>query len=192
MNTRLQWFRMLLLSLPVAVIVGCSTDQTKENAENAAGGVGGTAGGMGISSDRNPNGTQLNGGREYNPEDRMGGAFDDPANPLSKRIIYFDYDHTEIRPEYQDIIVSHASYLAKNQKTSVILEGHTDERGSREYNLALGERRAQAVRQIMQLNGAAPNQLEVVSYGEERPAAMGHEESTWQQNRRVEIVYRRQ
>ena len=198
MNTRLHWFRILLLALPTAGIVGgCATDQTKNSAESAAEG-GSTAG---IHSDGSLSGTGLDGEGNrksehvYNPEDKMGttfgSEFDDPATLLSKRVIYFDYDHTDIRPEYQAIISAHANYLARNQKTAVILEGHTDERGSREYNLALGERRAQTVRQIMQLN-AAPNQIEAVSYGEERPASIGHEESAWQVNRRVEIVYRRQ
>ncbi|CAK0768968.1 Peptidoglycan-associated lipoprotein [Gammaproteobacteria bacterium] len=194
MSIRLQWFRMLLLTLPVALIIGCSTDQTKESAEGAADGssVASGADGTGIGSGSNLGGTRLGADRVYNPEDRMGGSFDDPSNPLSKRIIYFDYDHSDVRPEYQAIIASHAAFLAKTPKSSMILEGHTDERGSREYNLALGERRAQAVRQIMQLNGAAPSQLEVVSYGEERPAAAGHDESGWQLSRRVELVYRRQ
>jgi len=193
MSTRLRWFRMLLLVLPVAAIIGCSTDQTKESAEGANGtGPGGSAEGTGIGAGSNFGATGVGTDRVYNPEDRMGGGFDDPVNPLSKRIIYFDYDHSEVRPEYQSVIASHAAFLAKNPKSGVILEGHTDERGSREYNLALGERRAQTVRQLMQLNGAAPNQLEVVSYGEERPASIGHEESAWQSSRRVEIVYRRQ
>ncbi|CAK0750441.1 Peptidoglycan-associated protein [Gammaproteobacteria bacterium] len=196
----IQWFRILFLALPVVVIVGCSTDQTKENAESAAVGVGGTGGGetTGIGENANLSATDLAGvnksERVYNPEDRMtesfGKEFDDPATLLSKRVIYFDYDNTDVSLEYQPIISAHAGYLAKNPKITVILEGHTDERGSREYNLALGERRAQIVRQFMQLN-VAPNQLEVVSYGEERPASIGHEEAAWRLNRRVEIVYRR-
>ena len=116
---------------------------------------------------------------------------DDPANPLSKRIIYFDYDRSEIRPEYQEIILAHGAYLAGHPDTVVVLEGNTDERGSREYNIALGDRRAQSVRRLLLFQGAADKQIEVVSYGEEKPVAEGHDEAAWAQNRRVELVYKR-
>jgi len=192
------WSRLLILSCPL-VIFGCTIEQTHESSEIGILGESGT--GIGVGSDTTGGGREIgaptgNYPQEpiYTPEDRMGTTFgkefDDPSTDLSKRIIYFDYDNTDVRAEDQSILMAHASYLAKNPKTSLILEGHTDERGSREYNLALGERRAQAVRQYMQLN-VAPNQIEIVSYGEERPAAIGHEESAWQLNRRVEIVYRR-
>jgi peptidoglycan-associated lipoprotein len=186
----------MLLALSTAVIVGCAADQTKESAESTLNG-GNTAG---IGADGNLSGTELDGGRSiksevvYDPDDKMspafGKEFDDPSTFLSKRVIYFQYDTTDVSAEYQPIVLAHANYLARNPNISVLLEGHTDERGSREYNLALGERRAQSVRQLMQLT-ALPNQLEVVSYGEERPTTMGHDESAWQLNRRVEIVYRR-
>jgi peptidoglycan-associated lipoprotein len=168
-------------------MVGCPTTQTKEGTEGTAGGAESAGYGTGVG----PEGTELGAGHVYGPTDSMGGAFDDPASPLSKRVLYFDFDRSDVRPEYQPIIAAHADYLARHPKAAVILEGHTDERGSREYNLALGERRSQAVRQLMQL-GASPNQMEVVSYGEERPAALGHDESAWQLNRRVEILYRSQ
>ena len=116
---------------------------------------------------------------------------DDPANPLSKRIIYFDYDRSEIRPEFQEIILAHGAYLAGHPDTVVVLEGNTDERGSREYNIALGDRRAQSVRRLLLFQGAADKQIEVVSYGEEKPVAEGHDEAAWAQNRRVELVYKR-
>lgn len=193
MNIKIRRLRTLLFVLPVVVMVGCATDTTKENTENTA------DRGVGIGSGRDLSGKELPNGagkseRVYAPEDRMGetfgGDFDNPATLLSKRVIYFNYDNTDVSSEYLPIITAHANYLAQKPKIAIILEGHTDERGSREYNLALGERRAQAVRQMMQLN-VAPNQIEVVSYGEERAAAMGHEESAWRLNRRVEIVYRR-
>jgi peptidoglycan-associated lipoprotein len=114
---------------------------------------------------------------------------DDPNSPLSKRIIYFAYDSSEIQPEYRSIIEAHAQYLAANPNVVLSLEGHTDERGSREYNLALGERRAQAVKEQMMVLGAAASQLRTISYGEERPVAEGHDEAAWSQNRRVELVY---
>lgn len=119
-----------------------------------------------------------------------GHELDNPASLLSQRVIYFDYDSSAIREEDRQIIAAHAAYLAANPGAVVVLEGHADERGSREYNIALGERRAKAVRQLLLFQGAADRQLETVSYGEERPVAQGHDEAAWQQNRRVEIVYR--
>ena len=108
---------------------------------------------------------------------------------LAKRTIYFDFDSSEIRGEGTDIVAAHAKYLATRGGIKVRLEGHTDERGSREYNIGLGERRAQAVRRALMLQGAQDVQLSTVSYGEERPAAAGSDESAWTKNRRVEIVY---
>lgn len=108
---------------------------------------------------------------------------------LSRRVIYFDFDSSEIRGEGTEIVAAHARYLANNPNLKVRLEGHTDERGSREYNIGLGERRAQAVRRALMLQGASETQLSTVSYGEERPSAAGSDESAWAQNRRVEIIY---
>jgi len=110
------------------------------------------------------------------------------AAARAARTIYFDFDSSEIRPEYASVIASHARRLASNVTLTVRLEGHTDERGSREYNIALGERRAQAVRRALLLQGAGENQVATVSYGEERPAVDGMTEEAWAENRRVEIV----
>jgi len=106
-------------------------------------------------------------------------------------IIYFDYDRAEIKPEYVPIIAAHAKYLNGNPNRRVRLEGHTDERGSREYNIGLGERRAQAVRRALMLQGVTEAQITTVSYGEERPAVLGSDESAYAKNRRVEFVYSR-
>jgi len=114
---------------------------------------------------------------------------DDAAGPLSKRIIYFLYDSSEVRPEYLPVVNSHAGYLAAHPDKSLVLEGHADERGSPEYNIALGEQRAKAVAQLMRLQGVGDRQLQIVSFGEEKPQAYGHDDSAWQQNRRVEIYY---
>jgi peptidoglycan-associated lipoprotein len=111
------------------------------------------------------------------------------AGLLGRRVVYFDYDRAEIRADGTEIVAAHAKYLASNPGTHIRLEGHTDERGTREYNIGLGERRAQAVRRAMLLQGAAEGQITTVSYGEERPAAAGSDESAWALNRRVEIVY---
>jgi len=114
---------------------------------------------------------------------------EEPNTPLSKRVIYFVYDSSEVQPEYLTIINNHANYLTSNKAASVVLEGHGDERGSPEYNVALGEQRARAVAKLMKLKGVADNQIQLVSYGEEMPAVTGHDENAWQQNRRVEITY---
>jgi peptidoglycan-associated lipoprotein len=108
---------------------------------------------------------------------------------LARRIIYFDFDSSEIKGEGSAIVAAHSHYLSSNPNVRVRLEGHTDERGSREYNIGLGERRAQAVRRALLLQGATESQLSTVSYGAERPAAAGSNEAAWSQNRRVEIVY---
>ena len=115
---------------------------------------------------------------------------DDPASPLSNRTIYFDFDSSEVRAADRGHIEAHAVYLADNSTAYITLEGHADERGSREYNLALGERRANAVRQLMTLLGASGAQIRIVSFGEERAAVEGHNESAWALNRRAEIIYR--
>ena len=104
-------------------------------------------------------------------------------------IIYFDYDRAEIKPEFVAIVTAHAKYLNLNAANKVRLEGHSDERGSREYNIGLGERRAQAVRRALMLQGVAEAQISTVSYGEERPAVAGSDEQAYAANRRVEIVY---
>lgn len=105
-------------------------------------------------------------------------------------VVYFEFDSSEIRADFNDMLAAHGSYLASNPNVSVRLEGHADERGSREYNIGLGERRAQAVRRILLLQGAAADQLSTVSYGEERPAVIGSDEEAYRLNRRVELVYR--
>ena len=116
-------------------------------------------------------------------------ALDDPSSPLSKRVIYFMYDSSDVQPDYVSVINAHANYLASNPGKSVVLEGHADERGSSEYNIALGEQRAKSVAKMMKLQGVNDGQMQIVSFGEEKPAVPGHDESAYQQNRRVEIAY---
>ena len=116
-------------------------------------------------------------------------ALNDPTSPLAVRIIYFDYDSSNIRSDANDTLSAHAAFLAANPTLGVTLEGHTDERGSREYNLALGERRALAVRRQLVLFGASAGQIRTVSYGKERPAVDGRDERAYALNRRVELVY---
>lgn len=121
------------------------------------------------------------------------GSDDDAAGPqgglLAKRIIYFDFDSSDIKGEGNDVVAAHSKYLSGHATTRVRLEGNTDDRGSREYNIGLGERRAQAVRRALLLQGATEAQIATVSYGAERPAVVGNDEAAWSKNRRVEIVY---
>ena len=115
--------------------------------------------------------------------------FDNPESLLSKRVIYFDFDKSTVRPEYRGIVSAHSAYAAANSTARVTLEGHADERGTREYNLGLAERRGNSVSGLMSAQGARGSQLTVVSYGEERPSCRVSEEDCWAMNRRVEIVY---
>jgi peptidoglycan-associated lipoprotein len=121
------------------------------------------------------------------------GSDDEAAGPqaglLAKRVVYFDFDSSEVKGEGTDVVAAHAKYLASHGSTRVRLEGNTDDRGSREYNIGLGERRAQAVRRALLLQGATEVQVTTVSYGAERPAVVGNDEGAWAKNRRVEIVY---
>ncbi|MDP6994135.1 MAG: peptidoglycan-associated lipoprotein Pal [Woeseiaceae bacterium] len=104
-------------------------------------------------------------------------------------VIYFDFDQSELRAEYSDVLQRHANNLATDGRAQIRLEGHADERGSREYNIGLGERRSQSVRRLLLIQGASADQISTVSFGEERPAAFGSDEESYQMNRRVEIKY---
>jgi peptidoglycan-associated lipoprotein len=113
----------------------------------------------------------------------------DAAAARARNVIYFDFDKSEIKPEFADLVTTAAKNLASHSAMKVKLEGHTDERGTREYNIGLGERRAQAVRRALMLQGAAEGQITTVSFGAERPAVEGDDEAAWSQNRRVEFNY---
>lgn len=179
-------FLMLLIMLLAAC--GGQSGTTQEDGppdEQAAVGAGG-AGTSSMGADG------LGEGSRFGDEGAMAG--DDVVGPtasLKNRVVYFDFDRSEILPEYRELLDQHARYLVDNPAAQVRLEGHTDEKGSREYNIGLGERRAQSVRQIMMLQGVTAGQLSTVSYGEERPAVLGSDEEAWALNRRVELVYSR-
>jgi peptidoglycan-associated lipoprotein len=115
--------------------------------------------------------------------------FDNSESLLSKRVIYFDFDKSEVKSEYRSIVAAHAAYVSAHGSARVTLEGHADERGTREYNLGLGERRGNSVSGLLSAAGAMGSQLDTVSYGEERPVCRVSDENCWWQNRRVEIVY---
>ncbi|HUL55812.1 MAG TPA: peptidoglycan-associated lipoprotein Pal [Usitatibacter sp.] len=112
-----------------------------------------------------------------------------PDQLLAKRSVYFDFDSNAVKDEYRGMIQAHSRFLADNRDKKARIEGNCDERGSREYNLALGQRRAEAVKKIMVVLGVADGRIETVSYGEEKPVAMGHDEAAWAQNRRADIKY---
>ena len=114
----------------------------------------------------------------------------DPKSKLSQRSIYFDLDKYEVKDEYKDLVAAHAKYLVANKGFKVLLQGNTDERGSREYNLSLGQKRAEAVKRSLSLLGVKEDQIESVSLGEEKPKNPGHDEAAWSENRRADILYK--
>ncbi len=118
-----------------------------------------------------------------------GEFIDDPSAGELGMVIYFDFDSSEVRPQDQELVSRHAMQISEKSSARVRLEGHADERGSREYNIGLGERRSQAVRQMLMIQGVSTSQISTVSFGEERPASFGSSESDYAQNRRVEIKY---
>jgi len=118
-----------------------------------------------------------------------GNPLRDPNNILSKRSVFFDYDSNSVKDEYRGLVQAHSRYLADKRDTNIRIEGNCDERGSREYNLALGQRRAEAVKKVMTVLGVTDARIETVSYGEEKPLAQGHDEQSWSQNRRADIKY---
>ncbi len=158
---------LVFISLPL-LLVACSDQSVREA------GVGGQGGGLVTSG---------LGGPAQAP------GFNDPNSPLSRRVIYFDYESSNIKPEFVEVLRAQARYIATTPKAKVTLEGHTDERGTREFNLALAEDRANAVRRFLRAEGAAESQVGIVSFGEEKPAQRGQGEQFWALNRRVELVY---
>lgn len=168
-------YKLLVVSLFFALLAGCASqdipdpdrDDSVYGSEDGANtdGMGGSGLGGGEAIDYDPTGGELT------------------------NIIYFEFDSSELRPEDTDVVARHAMQLANDTRLSVRLEGHADERGSREYNIGLGERRSQTVRRLLLIQGASASQISTVSFGEERPAAMGSNEDSWAQNRRVEIKY---
>ena len=113
----------------------------------------------------------------------------DPRSVLSKRSVYFDFDRYDVKDEYKPLIEAHGKYLQGNRGAKMTIQGNCDERGSREYNIALGQRRADAVKRMMQLYGATDSQIDTVSFGKEKPRNQGHDEGAWAENRRDDIVY---
>ena len=167
--------KLLIPALLSALIVGCSTTPIPdENGgapyESRSGVTPVTAGGVGANG--------------------LPRELTDPGSKLAKRSIYFDLGKYEVKAEYSDLVAAHAKYLVANRGFKVLLQGNTDERGSREYNLSLGQKRSDAVKRSLVLLGAKEDQVESVSLGEEKPKSEGHDESAWAENRRADILYR--
>lgn len=175
----------LLAALTItAVLAACGSKvrlnetPVEDRSGTAAGAGAGGAGGQGSGVDqRGVAGVQVPGSNSTQPTQMQ-------------RIIYFDYDSFEVKAESTQLLEANARYLNANRNVRVALEGHTDERGGREYNLALGQKRAEAVRRAMALLGVPDSQMEAVSFGEEKPAQTGSDEASWAKNRRVELTYR--
>ncbi len=171
---------LILLGLTSVVMWGCaSQDIPDPEPEN-----GGTMVDDGSMADTDAFGEDGMGEGEF-----IDAEFGDEGMDELVMVIYFDFDQSDLRAEYADTLQAHANRLANDSRASIRLEGHADERGSREYNIGLGERRSQAVRRLLLIQGASPEQISTVSFGEERPAAFGSDEESWALNRRVEIRY---
>ena len=180
-----------MLVSAILVISGCAQQGGNANGGAGAGGTNGGYGSGGAGNGSNgygygngANGGYANGSGQYTPADLR-----NPNSILAQRVIYFDLDSSSIRPEFQNALNAHSALLAAYPNLRVRLEGHADERGSRDYNVALSERRGYSVLDYMQIKGANTSQMEVIGYGEEIPAEFGHNESAWSKNRRVEIKY---
>ncbi len=173
--------KVLAVLLAVALVAACTPSSKSTTGESAGTAVNGGAASTGAGDGSLGQGGSMNGA--------AGGALGGPNASQENRVIYFDFDSFDVKPEYTAILKAHSSYLVANPTAHIRLEGHADERGSREYNIGLGEKRAQAVRNILLLQGVASSQISTVSYGEERPAVIGSDEEAWSLNRRVEIVY---
>ena len=181
----------VLALFAASLAAGCSsvkldTDVPVESRTGTPAANVGAGGGGGAASDANSSGTSQS---RVTPVDltKQGGA---ASSAGSQRVVYFDFDSYVVKDEYRTTVEAHAKTLATDRKKHLAVEGHTDERGGREYNLALGQKRAEAVAKSLTLLGAADAQVEAVSFGKERPAVPGGDEAAWAKNRRAELSFR--
>ncbi|MCX7101160.1 MAG: peptidoglycan-associated lipoprotein Pal [Methylobacter sp.] len=182
---------MMALAISAAILSGCSEDEKDasltDGTQTAASGIN-DASTRGLNNGSGMNGSELSNSGMY-PNAGIGPEFSDPNNPLSKSTIYFMLDSSQVQTDFVPVIAAHAQYLVAHPSQRVVMQGHGDERGTREYNIALGEQRAKSVANMMKVQGVTDGQLDVVSYGEEKPASFGHDEASWELNRRVELIY---
>ena len=177
--------KLTIAALVAIFLVGCqSTPTTQAPVEDKSGTAGTSTPGGASTSGTNQGGVSgsQSGTSGANP-------LRDPNNILSKRSVYFEFDSFTVADQYKPIVEAHARYLAANRTARVTLQGHADERGSREYNIALGQKRADAVKRMMTVMGVQETIVESVSFGKEKPRNMGHDEAAWAENRRVDILY---
>jgi len=176
--------KWLIALFVVAVLAGCKSTDTPPPVDDKAATDASKAADGGAST-RGVTGSGVTGAQGSTMQPHK-----DPANILSqKRSIYFDYDQFVIKDEFRATVEAHAKYLQGNRALRITLQGNTDERGTREYNIALAQKRADAVKKLMVLLGAQEIQIETVSFGKEKPRREGHDEASWAENRRVDIVY---
>jgi peptidoglycan-associated lipoprotein len=175
----------VLVAILAAALVGCSSTPTTEAPVEDRGAAGAAGAGAAGAQTGGAQGAGVSGSATAGARNPLR----DPGSILSKRSIYFDFDSFVVKDEYRPLVEAHARYLQQNRNARMTIQGNTDERGSREYNIALGQKRADAVKRMMLLLGATDQQIETVSYGEERPKNAGHDESAWAENRRDDIVY---
>jgi len=181
--------RKLIVAAFVALtVVGCSSTPTNEGSAPVEdrSGTAGTPGGGASTSGTGTGGVS---GQAGGTGTARGNPLRDPSSPLSKRSVYFDFDSFSVKDEYKPTIEAHGRYLQQNRSARMTVQGNTDERGSREYNIALGQKRADAVKRMLTLLGAQESQVESVSFGKEKPRAQGHDESSYAENRRDDILY---
>ncbi|HEY4801420.1 MAG TPA: peptidoglycan-associated lipoprotein Pal [Paraburkholderia sp.] len=160
--------RLALAVLMIGALAACKSGVKEENANAGA-----------MNTQPNPNAVAQVNVDELN----------NPNSPLAKRSVYFDFDSYAVKDDYQSLLQAHAQYLKTHPERHVLIQGNTDERGTSEYNLALGQKRAEAVRRALSLMGVPDSQMEAVSLGKEKPVATGHDEASWAQNRRADLVY---
>ena len=170
--------KLLIPALLSALIIGCSSTPIPEETGGAP--VETRSGGAGVTP-------VTAGGPDASGLPR---ELTDPKSKLAQRSIYFDLDKYDVKDEYRDLVAAHAKYLVANKGFKVLLQGNTDERGSREYNLALGQKRAEAVKRSLSLLGVKEDQIESVSLGEEKPKNAAHDDAAWAENRRADILYK--
>jgi peptidoglycan-associated lipoprotein len=182
--------KFFVAAIAAVFLAGCASQETQPEAPiDDKGAATASAGGATTSglSGTGVGGTTASGGAVGTGAG--GNPLRDPANILSKRAVYFDFDSFVVKDEFRPLVEAHARYLVGNRGARMTIQGNTDERGSREYNIALGQRRADAVKRMMTLLGAQEAQIESVSFGKEKPKNPGHDESAWAENRRADIVY---
>jgi len=181
-------YKLAIAAFVAFMVVGCSSTPSTDTGAPIEDKAGTTGTGTGATT----SGTGTGGvsGAQGGTGNRAGvNPLRDPSSPLSKRAVYFDFDSFVVKDEYKPTIEAHAKYLQQNRGARMTIQGNTDERGSREYNIALGQKRADSVKRMMTLLGAQEQQIETVSFGKEKPRSQGHDESSWAENRRDDMVY---